>query len=149
MIKKLISIFFVMLFIFSGLMVLESHNNYNQNYNIKNKINSFSVNSFSVSSSPLTNKFNISFNNSKNPPVRPFIYQNFYFNYSSSNSVLYITNMTSLKMLNFSEKFPYGNTELYYYGFKNNVIIYSEHQGSSLVLNFNITDIKYGNYTTN
>jgi len=106
MIKKLISIFFVMIFIFSGLTVLESHT-YNQNYNIKNKINSFSVNSFSVDSSipltnsPLTNKFNISFNNSKNPPVRPFIYQNFYFNYSSSCSVLYITNMTSLKMVTF------------------------------------------------
>nr|ACD75416.1 AMDV2_9 [uncultured virus] len=141
MIKKLIAIFFVMLFIFSGLIVLESHNNYNQNYNIKNKINSFSVNSFSVSSIPLTNKFNISFNNSKNPIVRPYIYQNFYFNYSKSNSVLYITNMTSLKMVNFSAKFPYGNTELYYYGFKNNVIIYSDRQGSSLVLDFNLTTL--------
>jgi hypothetical protein len=141
MIKKLIAIFFVMIFIFSGLTVLELHNNYNQNYNIKNEINSFSVNSFSVSSSPLTNKFNIYFNNSKNPIVRPFIYQNFYFNYSNSNSVLYITNMSSLKMLNFSENFSYGNTELYYYGFKNNVIIYSERQGSSLVLDFNLTTL--------
>jgi len=127
-----------MLFIFSGLTLLES-TNYNQNYNIKNKINSFSVDSIMpLTNSPLTNKFNISYNNSKNPIVRPYIYQNFYFNYSTSNSVLYITNMTSLKMVNFSENFPYGNTELYYYGFKNNVIIYSDRIGSSLLLNFDI-----------
>jgi len=73
--------------------------------------------------------------------VRPYIYQNFYFNYSASSSVLYITNMTSLKMVNFSESFAYGNTELYYYGFKNNVIIYNERQGSSLLLNFNLTTL--------
>jgi hypothetical protein len=131
MIKKLISIFFVIIFIFSGLTVLELHTDYNQNYNIKNEINSFSVDS----SIPLANKFNISFNNSKNPIEYPFIYQNFYFNYSASR-VLYITNMTSLKMVNFSENFPYG--DLYYYGYKNNVIIYSEYQHQQLLLDFNI-----------